>query len=65
MDCPTKELDHWWIGPFVILKVISCSAVKLKLTAKERGVHPVISVSNIHCYMPEEVPAPSRSLPRT
>jgi len=36
MDCPTKKLDHWWIGPFVILKVISHAAVKLKLTAKER-----------------------------
>src|SRR5260221_8710091 len=53
---PTKKLDHWWIGPFVILKVISHAAVKLKLMAKERGVHPVISVSNIYHYTPEEVP---------
>ena len=56
MDCPTKKLDHQWIGPFVILKVISHAAVKLKLMAKERGVHPVISVSNIYHYTPEEVP---------
>ncbi len=38
----------------------SCSdthaAMKLKLMAKERGVHPVVSVSNIHHYTPEEIP---------
>ena len=37
---PMKKLDHCWIGPFKILKVISPVALKLQLTAKQKGVHP-------------------------
>ena len=47
-DCPMKKLDHHWIGPFKILKVISPAALKLQLTAKQKGVHPVVSITNIH-----------------
>src|SRR5258707_13421053 len=46
--CPTKKLDHKWLGPFVIEKVIPPAAIKLCLSPCEQGIHPVISVSNIH-----------------
>src|SRR6266404_7498117 len=45
--CPTKKLDHKWLGPFVIKKVISPATIKLCLSPCEQGIHPVISVSNI------------------
>src|SRR5258708_9070174 len=33
--CPTKKLDHKWLGPFVIKKVISPATVKLCLSPHE------------------------------
>ena len=53
---PTKKLDHKWLGPFVIEKVISPAAVKLRLPPRERGIHPVISVSNIRPYLLDPIP---------
>src|SRR5258707_15431189 len=44
---PTKKLYHKWLGPFVIKKVVSPTAIKLCLSPHEQGIHPVISVSNI------------------
>jgi len=32
---PTKKLDHKWLGPFVIEKVVSPAAVKLCLSPCE------------------------------
>ena len=55
-NCPMKKLDHRWIGPFKILKVVSPAALKLQLTLKEKGVHPVVSVSNICRYTPNDIP---------
>src|SRR5258708_24970804 len=46
----TKKLDHKWLGPFVIKKVISPAAIKLHLSPCEQGIHPVISVSNVRPY---------------
>src|SRR6266446_10389691 len=54
---PTKKLDHKWLGPFVIEKVVSPTAIKLHLSPCERGIHPVISVSNVCSTC-----APTRSL---
>src|SRR5260221_3318720 len=51
--CPTKKLDHKWLGPFVIEKVVSPTTIKLCLSPHERGIHLVISVSNIHPYHPD------------
>ncbi len=53
---PTKKLDHKWLGPFVIEKVISPAAIKLHLSPCEQGIHPVISVSNVHLYHPDPIP---------
>src|SRR5260221_6214838 len=54
--CPTKKLDHKWLGPFVIEKVISPAAIKLHLSPHERGIHPVISVSSVCPYHPDPIP---------
>src|SRR5258706_766578 len=52
----TKKLDHKWLGPFVIEKVISPTAIKLRLSPREQGIHLVISVSNVHPYHPDPIP---------
>ena len=41
---------------FKILKVVSPVALKLQLTPKEKGVHPVVSVSNTRRYTPNNIP---------
>ena len=53
---PTKKLDHKWLGPFMIEKVVSPVAVKLCLSPHERGIHPVISISNVRPYLPDPIP---------
>src|SRR5260221_6102205 len=42
--------------PFVIGKVVSPTAIKLHLSPCEQGIHPVISVSNVHPYHPDPIP---------
>ncbi len=32
-DRPMKKLDHKWAGPFLITKVVSPAAIKLRLSA--------------------------------
>src|SRR5258707_6160892 len=54
-DCPMKKLDHKWASPFTIMKVISPAAIKLHLSAWEKNIHPVISISIIHPYIPDEI----------
>jgi len=54
--CPTKKLDHKWLGPFVIKKVISPATIKLCLSPHEQGIHLVISVSNVCPYHPDPIP---------
>src|SRR5258707_3703453 len=54
-NCPMKKLDHKWASPFTITKVISPAAIKLHLSAQEKNIHPVISVSSVHPYMPDNI----------
>jgi len=54
-DCPMKKLDHKWAGPFLITKVVSPAAVKLRLSTQEKHVHPIVSVSSICPYTPDEI----------
>ena len=54
-DHPMKKLDHKWAGPFLITKIISPAAIKLQLSAQEKHVHPIISVSSIHPYIPDGI----------
>src|SRR5260221_10409653 len=55
LDCPMKKLDHKWAGPFLITKVVSPAAVKLRLSTREKHVHPIVSVSSIHPYIPDKI----------
>ena len=51
-----KKLNHKWLGLFHIVKVISHAAIKLQLTSQERGIHPVISIMDIHKHTPDDIP---------
>ena len=35
---------------------MSPAALKLQLTLREKGIHPVVSVSNIRPYIPNDIP---------
>ena len=54
-NCLTKKLDHKWIGPFKVIKDISPTAIKLQLTARQKGIHPVVSVTNVRPHHPDEI----------
>src|SRR5260221_266989 len=43
--CLTKKLDHKWLGPFEIEKVISSATVKLHLSPHKCGIHLRSSIS--------------------
>src|SRR5258708_14306795 len=50
-----KKIDHKWAGPFAIMKVISPATIKLRLSTWEKNIHPIISVSIVHPYIPDEI----------
>src|SRR5260221_1130719 len=54
-NCPMKKLDHKWASPFTITKVISPTTIKLCLSAQEKNIHPIISISSVHPYIPDEI----------
>src|SRR5258708_1473279 len=54
-NCPMKKLDHKWPGPFAVTKVISPATIKLCLSAQEKNIHPVVSISIICPYIPDEI----------
>src|SRR5260370_17886254 len=65
-DRPMKKLDHKWAGPFTITKVISPTAIKLRLSTQEKNIHPVISVSSDCPYIPDNIaqhPQPPQPAP--
>src|SRR5258708_30838536 len=67
-DCPMKKLDHKWAGPFLITKAVSPAAIKLRLSTREKHVHPVVSISSIHPYTPDKIverPQPPQPSPIT
>jgi len=46
---PSKKLTERYVGPYVIEKVMSSNAVKLRLPSSMR-IHPVVNVSQIVRY---------------
>jgi len=52
---PMKKLDHKWASPFTITKVISPATIKPHLSAQEKNIHPVVSVSSVHPYILDEI----------
>src|SRR5882724_4318323 len=47
---PTKKLDHKWLGPYPIEKVISRSTYRLKLPLSFGQTHPVFLVTLLRPY---------------
>src|SRR5882672_5405475 len=45
-----KKLDHKWLGPYLVEKVISRSAYRLKLPSSFGRTHPVFSVTLLRPY---------------
>src|SRR5258708_31561727 len=54
-NCPMKKLDHKWASPFTTTKVISPATIKLRLSAQEKTIRPVISISIVRPYIPDEI----------
>jgi hypothetical protein len=52
---PKKKLNKW-LGPYPIVKVVSCNAYKLKLLLSFGRVHPVFNVSLLHPHAADEIP---------
>src|SRR5467141_1681204 len=50
MTLPMKKLDHKWLGPYPVDKVISRSAYQLKLPLSFGRTHPVFSVTLLQPY---------------
>ena len=46
----TKKLDYKWLGPYVVERVISCSAYRLKLPVSFGNIHPIFSVTLLHPF---------------
>ena len=47
---PTKKLGYKWLGPYIVKRVISCSAYWLKLPTFFGKVHPIFSVTLLHPF---------------
>src|SRR5258706_16450681 len=54
-DHPMKKLNHKWASPFTITKVISPAAIKLHLSTQEKNIHPIIPISIVCPYIPDEI----------
>ena len=50
MTQPTKKLDHKWLSPYPIKKVISLNAYHLKLPLSFGQTHPVFRVTLLKPY---------------
>src|SRR6266481_755817 len=51
-----KKLNYKWLGPYVIDKVISQNAYRLKLPSSFGQVHPVFSVTLLRPYAADPIP---------
>src|SRR5882724_11992871 len=50
-----KKLDHKWLGPYSVEKVISQSTYKLKLPSSFSQTHPVFSVTLLRPYSTDTI----------
>jgi len=48
--CPMKKLDHKWLGLYVVVKVISQNAYRLKLPPSFSQTHLVFSITLLWPY---------------
>ena len=54
--CPTKKLDHKWLGPYKVNKGVSRNAYGLQLLPSFGQTHPVFSVTLLHSYEENTIP---------
>uniref|UniRef100_A0A8C5PTG3 Uncharacterized protein n=1 Tax=Leptobrachium leishanense TaxID=445787 RepID=A0A8C5PTG3_9ANUR len=62
LNCPSRKLGPRFLGPFPIDRVVSSSAVRLRLPV-EYKVHPVFHVSLLHPSNPDPFPGRTPSRP--
>ena len=55
MNRPSKKLSHKWLGPFLVVEIVSSNAIKLKLPSHLR-IHPIFNVSDLRPYVPPSFP---------
>jgi len=60
---PMKKLDHKWLGPYAINKVVSRNAYGLALPSSFGQTHPVFSVTLLCPYSPNSIPGRSIAQP--
>ena len=60
---PTKKLDHKWLGPYTINKVVSRNAYGLTLPSLFGRTHPVFSVVLLRPYEKDAIPERHSSPP--
>jgi Chromo (CHRromatin Organisation MOdifier) domain len=53
-DWPTKKLSDKWLRPYKVKKVISHSAIHLKLPTLMK-IHPVFHISKLHPFQPDPI----------
>src|SRR5882724_1850724 len=56
MTCPSKKLDHHFLGPFLIMEKVSSHPFQLGLSLALLHIHPVFHVSLLQCTSPSEIP---------
>ena len=61
--CPMKKLDHKWLGPYAINKVVSHNAYGLQLPASFGCTHLVFSVVLLRPYHHDPIPKRQTPLP--
>jgi len=54
--CPSKKLDHCFLGPFPIVEKVSSHAYRLGLSLALSRIHPVFHVSLLQPTSTSEVP---------
>ena len=60
----SRKLSEWWLGPYVITKLVSTNAVELRLPCS-MCIHPVVNISRVKPYcdhlpgQPVSAPGPS------
>ena len=62
LTCTSKKLSEYWIGPYIITKLIRNNAVELKLS-RSMKIHLVINMSCVKLYK-ERLPGQPLQKPR-
>src|SRR5882724_7589539 len=61
--CPSKKLDHCFLGPFLIVEKVLSHAFQIGLSLALSHIHPVFHVSLLQPTSPSEIPNRTIDLP--